>query len=116
MPTNDLKARTKQFALSAIRLCSHLPAKLELQVISRQLIRAATSVAANYRAVCRARSKADFVNKLSIVEEEADESAFWLEMLLELQPGEKAALLKLNNEASQLTAIMVSSRKTARGN
>ena len=113
---NDLKLRTKRFALDIIKFCSQLPNKSEFQVISRQLIRSATSVAANYRAVCRAKSKPDFINKLSIVEEEADESAFWIEMLAELRSGDKVELARLSDEASQLTAIMVSSKKTARGN
>jgi four helix bundle protein len=113
---NDLKARTKGFALDAIRVCGRFPGKPEFQIITRQLMRAATSVAANYRAACRAKSKADFVNKLSIVEEEADESMFWIEMLTELRQGNDAELSRLASEASQLTAIMVSSKKTARGN
>jgi four helix bundle protein len=113
---NDLKLRTKRFALDVIKFYSHLPSKAEFQVVGRQLIRSATSVAANYRAVCRAKSKADFVNKLSIVEEEADESGFWLEMIAEMRCSEKVELDRLINEASQLTAIMVTSKKTARGN
>jgi len=113
---NDLKARTKRFALDAIRLCSTFPRKEELVIVARQLMRAATSVAANYRAACRAKSKADFINKLSIVEEEADEAGFWLEMLGELQREEEGELSRLRNEASQLVAIMVASKKTARGN
>jgi len=113
---NDLKLRTKRFALDVIKFYSHLPGKAEFQVVGRQLIRSATSVAANYRAVCRAKSKADFVNKLSIVEEEADESAFWLEMIAEMRCADKVELDRLINEASQLTAIMVTSKKTARGN
>jgi four helix bundle protein len=113
---NDLKLRTKRFALDTIKFCSQLPNKPEFQVISRQLIRSATSVAANYRAVCRAKSKPDFINKLSIVEEEADESAFWLEMFAELRTGDKVELARLSDEVFQLTAIMVSSKKTARGN
>ena len=112
---NDLKSRTKQFALDVIRLTSGLPHRLELQIISRQLIRPATSVAANYRSACRGKSKADFINKLSIVEEEADESALWLELLSDLSAGENATLQRLLDEAGQLTAIMVSSKKTARG-
>jgi len=113
---NDLKARTRSFALEVIRLCSGLPHKEELTIISRQLMRAATSVAANYRAACRAKSKADFINKLSMVEEEADESAFWLELLAELRPKGDPMLARLLDESSQLVAIMVASKKTARGN
>lgn len=112
----DLKPRTKKFALDVIRFSGSLPRSLEFQVIARQLLRSATSVAANYRSACRGKSKADFINKLSTVEEEADESAFWLEMLAELIDKENAELKRLTNEACQLVAIMVSSKKTARGN
>ena len=111
----DLKARTKKFALDVVRWCVNCPKRDELLIITRQLMRAATSVAANYRAACRAKSKPDFINKLSIVEEEADESALWLEMLIELDftgHGEGPGLLR---EANELVAIMVSSKKTARG-
>ena len=79
-----------------------------------QLLRAGTSVAANYRAACRARSKADFISKLGIVEEEADESAFWMELLIESGILPKRRLEKLLAEANELTAIIVASRKTAR--
>ena len=111
---NDLKERTKKFALRVIRFCSSLPAKLEFQIIHRQLIRAATSVASNYRAACRGKSRADFINKLGIVEEEADESAFWLELLSELGLQANRELKDLLDEANQLTKIMVTSKKTAR--
>ena len=76
-----LKSRTKQFALVVMRLCRTLPQSPEARIISRQLLRSATSVGANYRAVCRARSTADFTSKLGLVLEEADESLFWLELL-----------------------------------
>jgi four helix bundle protein len=112
----NLKDRTKKFALDVVRLCALLPHKPEIQIITRQLMRSATSVAANYRAACRGKSKADFICKLSTVEEEADESMFWLEMLLEIYASEKEKLTRLQNEASQLVAIMVSSNKTARSN
>jgi four helix bundle protein len=111
----NLKARTKKFALDTIRFCSKLPQKTEYQIINRQLMRAATSVAANYRSACRGKSKADFINKLSMVEEEADESAFWLELLSDLDAKTNPELTRLQNEASQLVAIMVASKKTARG-
>ena len=111
----DLRERTKRFALDIIRFCATLPAGQEFRIVSGQLIRAGTSVGANYRAVCRARSKPDFINKLSVVEEEADESGYWLELLqCLLEPN--AELLRLKNEASELTAIMVQSKKTARAN
>jgi four helix bundle protein len=112
---NDLTVRTKKFALDVIRLCPVFPHGAEFQIITRQLMRSATSVAANYRSACRAKSKPDFINKLSIVEEEADESSLWLEMLAELAKKENAELARLTKEAGELVAIMVSSKKTARG-
>lgn len=111
---HDLKARTKQFALDVVRLCVRCPRRDELVIITRQLMPAATSVAANYRAACRGKSKADFINKLSIVEEEADESALWLEMLSELQATASPDLSRLFHEANELVAIMVKSKQTAR--
>ncbi len=111
---NDLKDRTRRFALDVLRFCSTLPAKAEFRVVSNQLMRAGTSVGANYRAACRSKSKADFINKLSIVEEEADESEYWLDLLENLIASNNLELLRLKNEASQLVAIMVQSKKTAR--
>ena len=112
---SDLKVRTKKFGLDVIRLCASIPHGMEFQIITRQLMRSATSVAANYRSACRAKSKPDFINKLSILEEEADESSLWLEMLAELVKRENAELSRLTKEAGELVAIMVSSKKTARG-
>ena len=111
----DLKARTKRFALDVIRACVSCGKKDEVLIITRQLMRAATSVAANYRSACRGKSKADFINKLSIVEEEADECALWLEMLIELKLSISPEFPRLLREANELVAIMVSSKKTARG-
>ena len=111
---NDLKDRTKRFALEALRFCSVLPVKPEFRVIGNQLMRAGTSVGANYRAACRSKSKADFINKLSIVEEEADECGYWFELLEDLAVPNTPELLRLKSEASQLVAIMVQSKKTAR--
>jgi four helix bundle protein len=111
---NDLKQRTKQFALDVIKFCARLPQTPEFRILTGQLIRAATSVGANYRAACRAKSKPDFVSKVSTVEEEADECDYWLELIGELgfaNDGWK----RLKQEAGELTAIMVSSKKTARG-
>ena len=113
---NDLKDRTKRFALDIIHFCSTLTAKPELRVISNQLMRAGTSVGANYRAACRSKSKADFINKLAIVEEEADESEYWFELLEKLLPSNNSELSRLKREAGELVAIMVQSKKTARGN
>jgi four helix bundle protein len=110
----NLKERTKQFALDVIRFCRTLPRGEEFTIIKRQLVRAATSVAANYRASQRAKSKADFISKLGTVEEEADESLFWLECLKELATRPNAELERLLKEADELVAIFVSSRCTAR--
>jgi four helix bundle protein len=110
-----LKNRTKHFALLVIRLCHCVPSNQEGRIITRQLLRSATSVAANYRAVCRARSKADFISKLGIVLEESDESLFWLELLVEtgLIPNEKIKMLL--KEANELVAIFVASLRTVKG-
>jgi len=114
MDEEDLKRRTKQFALRVIRLVEALPRTRTAQVIGNQLLRSATSVAANYRAACRARSQADFVHKLGLVEEEADESLFWLEMVVETELMPAARVQDLVQEADELTAIFVASRKTAK--
>ncbi len=113
---NNLAERTKAFAVDAIRFCGKLPQAPEASIIGRQLIRSATSVGANYRAACRARSRADFVAKLSIVEEEADECIYWMELLEEIMPQHVASLQGLKNEADELVSIVVSSKKTARKN
>jgi four helix bundle protein len=110
----ELKQRTKQFALRVIRLTESLPKKMAADVLGRQLVRSATSVAANYRSACRGRSRADFISKMGIVEEEADESALWLELISEsgLIPDRRTELL--HREAGELTAIAVASIRTAR--
>jgi four helix bundle protein len=110
----DLKPRTKKFALDVILFSRKLPRGDEFTVIKRQLIRSATSVAANYRAAQRAKSKADFINKLGTVEEESDESLFWLECLVELATNEHIELSRLLKEANELTAIFAASIKRAR--
>ncbi|MEO8725801.1 MAG: four helix bundle protein [Acidobacteriaceae bacterium] len=102
----ELKARTKEFAVRVVRLFRKLPRTAEARVIGRQLLRSATSVGANYRAVCRARSKAEFVAKLGIVVEEADESVFWLELLVDTEICKLAALEPLTKEPRELTAIL----------
>lgn len=114
--TNDLKERTKRFAIDALRLCSASGSKPEVRVISNQFMRSATSVGANYRSACRSKSKTDFINKLSIVEEEADESGYWFELLEHLMAEKNPELTRLKSEASQLVAIMIQSKKTARTN
>ena len=112
--TADLKARTKQFALRVMKMVDALPRTIQGRAIAKQIIRSATSVAANYRAACRARTKAEFVAKVGVVVEEADEAVLWLELLREsgiLQHDKTEALLK---EARELTAIFTASRRTAR--
>jgi len=112
----ELKARTKTFALRIIKLTRAIPKSDDAgRVIAKQIVRSGTSVAANYRASCRARSQAEFVSKIGTVEEEADETALWLELLIEsgIMPAKK--LSALLEEANALTAIMAASRKTASG-
>jgi four helix bundle protein len=112
MTEAELRDRTKAFSRRVLRLIEAMPRTTSGRIIAGQLGRSGTSVGANYRAVCRARSAADFVSKLGVVEEEADESAFWMELVTEegLLPAEEVQ--PLWGEASALTAIMVSSRKT----
>jgi four helix bundle protein len=115
MTESEMKQRTKTFALRVIKLVNSLSRELAARRLGDQLLRSGTSVGANYRAVCRARSKADFISKLGIVEEEADESAFWMELLIESGLVPQHRLEKLLDEANQLTAIMVASRKSTAG-
>ncbi len=113
MDQDELKKRTKQFALRVLKLTAALSKTAEARVIQNQLARAGTSVAANYRASCRARSRAEFIAKMGTVIEESDECCFWIELIIEggILPSSKVdALLKESNE---LTAIMTASRKTA---
>jgi len=112
---SDLRARSKQFALRVIKLVESLPKSQTAKVLGGQLLRCGTSVAANYRAACRARSNADFISKMGIVEEETDESVFWIEMLVETGLVERKLVENLVDEGNQLTAIWVSSINTARG-
>jgi len=115
MTTEELKKRTKEMALRVIRLGGDLPRTREADVIGRQIIRSATSVGANCRSACRARSRADFVNKIGVVEEETDETLYWLELLSEskiVEPGEVEDLMK---EMQELVAIFTASGRTAKG-
>jgi four helix bundle protein len=114
MVARDLGERTKAFALSIVRLVKDLPRSRATDVIGLQLLRAATSVAANYRSARRARSRREFLAKMGIVEEEADESAFWLELVLEADLANSVRVADLRDEASQLIAITVASIRTAR--
>src|SRR3989449_11404108 len=115
LTASDLKQRTKEFALNTVRLVERLPRGRAAAVIGRQRLRAGTSVAANYRSARRARSRREFLAKLGIVEEEADESAFWLDLLTEAGLVTSARIVALRHEAGQLVAITVASIRTARG-
>jgi four helix bundle protein len=116
MNPTELKARTKTFALRIIKLTRAIPKNDDAgRIIAKQIIRSGTSVAANYRASCRARSRAEFVSKIGTVEEEADETALWLELLIESDIMSARKLSALLQEANDLTAIMAASRKTASG-
>ncbi|PZR77977.1 MAG: four helix bundle protein [Chthoniobacterales bacterium] len=120
MKGDELKGRTKAFALRIMNLVEALPKTIKGRAVANQLVRSGTSVAANYRAACRARSQAEFISKIGTVEEEADESALWLELIIEgklMRPGKVRALL---SEANELVAIMaasyISARKSSRRN
>ena len=113
MNADDLKKRTKQFALRVLKLVAALPNTVAGRAIGGQLVRAGTSVGANYRAACRGRSKAEFVAKLGITEEEADESAYWMEVIIEGDLLKEKQVPPLLNEANELTRIFAQSRISA---
>jgi len=116
MNKDELKNRTKKFALQIIKLVDELPNTIAGRAIGNQIIRSGTSVASNYRSACRARSNADFISKITVVEEECDETLFWLELIDESGLIEKEKLIFLIKEADELTAIFTASGKTARLN
>ena len=109
----ELKRRPKGLALRVIKLVNALPTTTAGQVIAKQIVRSATSVGANYRAACRGRSKAEFVSKLQTVIEESDETCYWLELIIEGGLLSQEKVESLLDEANQITAIMVASRKSA---
>jgi len=111
----ELRNRTKNFAVRIVRVFRTLPYKTDAQVLGKQLLRCGTAVAANYRAACRARSKAEWVAKIGIVVEEADETVFWLEMLSDCEIISPKKLELLLSEAHELTALFTASQKTGRG-
>src|SRR6476659_11426051 len=113
---SDLKKRTKAFALRILKLVDTLPKTTAGRALASQIVRSGTSVAANYRAACRARSIADFIAKMGLVEEEADETLFWLELLEESELVTAAKVTAIKEEANELIAITVASIKTARRN
>ncbi|MFA5359219.1 MAG: four helix bundle protein [Patescibacteria group bacterium] len=116
MDKTDLKLRTKQYALRILKLVAALPKTSAGRTIGNQIIRSGTSVGANYRAVCRARSIADFISKLGIVIEETDESAFWLELIIEAKLLKKELVAPLLQETLEILAIMIASSNTAQRN
>ena len=116
MDKAELKLRTKQFAVNVIKLIDELPQKPSLNVLSNQLLRCSSSVGANYRSACRGKSTADFINKIVIVEEEADESIYWLELMEETTLVGSKEIFALKKEANELTAIFTAIGKTAKAN
>jgi four helix bundle protein len=114
MAPSELRARTKAFAIDVVHLCRSLPRTDEGQIVRWQLLRAGTSVGANYRAACHPRSDADFVSKLGTVIEECDETAFWVELAVEIELASPVTVVKLLKEADELTRIFVASRETIR--
>lgn len=116
MDNSVLKNRTKTFALRIMKLVEHLPNNRTGNVIANQILRSGTSVGANYRAACRARYKSDFISKITIVEEESDETQFWLEIIIESGLIKENKVKDLYKEASELTAIFTSSGRTAKIN
>ena len=114
MDQEEMKKRTKDFAKRVINLCRQLPETREGRLIGNQIFRSGTSVGANYRAACRGRSKAEFIAKLGVVLEEADESLYWLEILSETQIVNASLFEELMKEADELVGIFVVSLKTAK--
>jgi len=115
MNEEQLKARLKALALRVLRLVRSLPRSVEGQAIARQLVRCGTSVGANYRSACRARSRAEFVARLAIAEEEADECVYWLELIIDGKIMTKKQVDPLLQEANEIVAILTASRKSAAG-
>ena len=116
MAPEQLRLRTRQFAVAIVRFCRALPRHDEGRIVAGQLLRAGTGVGANYRAACRPRSERDFISKLGIVIEEADEAAFWLELLVDAEIVPPASTKSLYREVDELLRIFVASRETARRN
>ncbi|MEZ2224899.1 four helix bundle protein [Microcoleus sp.] len=114
MNEQEFKQRTKKVALQVIRLVETLPNKMTAQVIGKQLLRSATSVGANYRAACRAKSTADIIAKLGIVEEEGDECLYWMELLVEAEIIPEDRIKSLRQEMNEIVAMIVASIKTLR--
>ena len=116
MDKDELRRRTKEFALRTMKLVDALPRSRSANAVANQLVRSGTSVASNYRAACRARSRAEFIAKIGVVEEKADESAFWLELIVAHKLMREPSVHPLLREAGELTAIMAASRISASRN
>ena len=116
MTEKELKIRTRKFAVAILNLVDELPNRRSENIIGNQLGRSASSIASNYRAACRARSHAEFISKIGIVEEEADESTFWLDIIPETKNSTVELVTPLLNEARELTAIFTAASKTAKQN
>lgn len=114
MKHNDLRARTRDFGVRVIKMVDHFPNKRAANIIANQIIRSATSVGANYREACRARSTKEFISKLGIAEGEADETLYWLEVIASTELIKKDLLVDLMKEADELIAILIASAKTAK--
>ena len=114
MTREEMKARTKAYANRVVRLCQALPNNWVAKTLGAQLLRSGTSVGANYRAVCRAKSTADFINKFRVVEEECDESLFWMELLTNNGLVKPARIQDLMKERNEILSIVIASAKTAR--
>jgi|SRR5687767_6935207 four helix bundle protein len=116
MTEKELKIRTRKFAVDVLNFVDSLPGRRSATILANQLGRSASAVAANYRAACRARSHAEFISKIGIVEEEADETAFWLDITTETFNANKDRVATLLKESRELTAIFTASSKTAKNN
>lgn len=116
MNSEEMKRRTKHFALAVIKAVDELPPSVITSIMGRQLIKCSTSVGANYRAACRAKSRSDFISKMGIVEEECDESLYWMEMLRDSKKVLPDFFRNEMKEGSEILSIVVSSIKTARSN
>lgn len=112
----ELQKRTQKFAVSTIKFIETLPNRRALNVLSNQLLRSSSSVGANYRSACKGKSVADFINKITICEEEADESIYWLDLMIESELIDAGHLVNLKKEATELTAIFTAIGKTTKEN
>lgn len=115
MNAEDMKKRTRAFALRVIRLAESLPNTPTARVIRNQMLRCGPSVGANYRAACRAKSRPDFISKMGTVEEEADETIYWMELLIDAEIVKRSRISDLLDEADQILSIVITSIKTAKG-